>query len=214
MAPHLAVNVDKLSEYVPFILAPLIKELTNSVLSSPDMYLLRAAVAMDITKTPYNRDGWDGFAVERAKLINGFMEKANNPIVLGGDLHDSWAWTLYDGGKMDGEPAAVNIGCPGVTSPGVGSTAAPFIPPDFDFLGGVEGILKILADAYVGGNTGLKYAEIYKRGFVVLKATKVGQFLFLYGEREREKESFFFFSFSFSKTAHFTTHIVLACSFF
>jgi len=55
------------------------------------------------------------------------MEKANNPIILSGDLHDSWVWTLYEGGQMDGKPAAVNLGCPGVSSPGWG----PFLSGAF-----------------------------------------------------------------------------------
>jgi alkaline phosphatase D len=127
MGPQLAPNVDKMADYVPADLAPFVKGYTDAVLADPAGYLLRAAIAMDLTKTPYNTDGFDGFSHERAALINGFMEKANNPIILGGDLHDSWAWTLYEGGQMDGKPAAVNLGCPAVTSPGWG----PFLSGTF-----------------------------------------------------------------------------------
>ena len=120
MGPHVGPNMDKWAELVHPALAPTIKGYTDAVLADAASFVLRALVAMALTKTPWNTDGFDGFAVERANLIEGFAKTANNPIILGGDLHDSWAWTLYENGYMDGTPRAVNLGCPGVTSPGWG----------------------------------------------------------------------------------------------
>ena len=113
MGPHVGPNMDKWSELVDPSVAAVVKGYTDAVLASPGSFVLRALVAMAITKTPWNTDGFDGFAHERAELIEGFAEHANNPIILGGDLHDSWAWTLYENGKMEGTPRAVNLGAPG-----------------------------------------------------------------------------------------------------
>ena len=74
---------------------------------------------------------------------------------------------------MDGEPAAVNIGCPAVSSPGLGSLWTSMLSPLADVLGGMDGVFQLVADAFVNDNKGLKYADLKKNGFVVLKATKV-----------------------------------------
>ncbi len=113
MGPHIAPNLDKWSELVDSTVAGAVKSYTDAVLAAPGSFFLRAMVAMAVTKTPWNRDGFDGFAHERAELLEAFAENTNNPIILGGDLHDSWAWTLYEKGDMDGTPRAVNLGAPG-----------------------------------------------------------------------------------------------------
>ena len=175
MGPLMAPNFDMMAQYVGRPeLKPIIQGFSDAVLANPASFLFRAAVAMDVTKTPYNHDEFNGFAYERAALIDGLVEKANNPIVLGGDSHDSWAWTLYKGGKMDGEPAAVNLGCPGVTSPGWGSfVLADLLKPLEGVLGGVQGTMELIANTTVGRNKGLVYADVINKGFVAVKATKV-----------------------------------------
>ena len=57
---------------------------------------------MDVTKTSFSNDVFDGFSYERDMLINGFVEKTNNPIVIDGDSHDSWAYTIYEKGAVEG----------------------------------------------------------------------------------------------------------------
>lgn len=175
MGPQKAINLNSFADYAPPEVAPSVKAYTDAVLADPGSFVFRAAVAMDLTDTPYNRDGFDGFAYERAKLIDGFMQNTNNPIVLGGDLHDSWAWTLYEGGNMEGQPAAVNLGCPGVTSPGWGPVVSGLLAPLSGALGGMENAYKLVADNFVGINKGLVFANVHKKGFVAIKATKVGQ---------------------------------------
>lgn len=131
MGPHAGPNLDKLDSLVDPSVAPYVKAYTDAVLSSPGSYLLRALAAMAERNSPWNLDGWDGFAHERAEIIEKLAAHTNNPIVLGGDLHDSWAWTLYKKGEIYGTPRAVNLGCPGVTSPGwggfLGGELAPII---------------------------------------------------------------------------------------
>mmetsp|Transcript_7305 Transcript_7305/g.13864 ORF Transcript_7305/g.13864 Transcript_7305/m.13864 type:complete len:198 (-) Transcript_7305:493-1086(-) len=174
MGPQKAINMYTFADYAPPGAAPFVKAYTDAVLADPGAFVFRAAVAMDLTATPYNRDGFDGFAYERSKILDGFVQHTNNPIVLGGDLHDSWAWTLYEGGRMSGKPVAVNLGCPGVTSPGWGPVVEGLLAPLVGPLGGVDNAFKLVADNFVGINAGLVYADIQKKGFVAIKATKVG----------------------------------------
>jgi alkaline phosphatase D len=173
MGPQKAINLQSLADYAPANSAPFVKAYTNAILNDPGSFIFRAAVAMDLTDTPYNRDGFDGFAYERANLLNGFAKHTNNPIILGGDLHDSWAWTLYEAGNMSGKPAAVNLGCPGVTSPGWGPLISGLFAPLVGPLGGQDNVYKLIADNFVGINTGLVFADIQKKGFVAVKATQV-----------------------------------------
>jgi len=87
----------------------------EGLLASSSAGLFRAAAAMANTQTTWNRDDWNSFGHERAQILDVCKNDANNTIILGGDLHDSWAWTLYEGGNMTGTPVAVNLGALGVT---------------------------------------------------------------------------------------------------
>ena len=163
-----------MSDYVPAQFAPAIQGFTDAVLTDPSAFLLRIGVAMDVSGASYSPDSFDGFASEREILLDGFQEKANNPIVLSGDSHDSWAYTLYEKGTLEeGNPVAVNLGCPGVTSPGWNSLLGDVLTPLSEALGGALDVHKLASDTFVGRNSGTKYNEILRKGFVAVKATKV-----------------------------------------
>lgn len=115
MGPHVPPNIDDFQEFVDPEVAPYVKDYTDAVLGSAGGYFMRAMLAMAETGSPWNLDGWDGYAHERAEVIEELHKTTNNPIILGGDLHDSWAWTLYERGEQKGTPRAVNLGCPGVS---------------------------------------------------------------------------------------------------
>ena len=91
MGPQIPINLDKMSDHTDYFIASSVKEYTDAVLADPSAFLLRAAVFMNVTNTSFSNDVFDGFSYERDMLINGFVEKTNNPIVLGGDSHDSWS---------------------------------------------------------------------------------------------------------------------------
>lgn len=174
MGPQVPINMDKMSDYAPAAFAPSIQGFTDAVLTDPSAFLLRIGVAMDVSGASFSPDAFDGFAYEREILLDGFQEKANNPIVLSGDSHDSWAFTMYEKGTLEeGNPVAVNLGCPGVTSPGWNGLLGDVLTPLSQALGGALDVHKLASDTFVGRNSGMKYNDILRKGFVAVKATKV-----------------------------------------
>ena len=93
------------------------KNITDGLFKSPSAVFFRALTAEKLTSTPWNRDDYSGFAYEQRKILATLKEVSNNPIILAGDLHDGYGWTHYENGAIDGTPCAVNLVCPGVTSP-------------------------------------------------------------------------------------------------
>ena len=65
---------------------------------------------------PFNLDAWDGYAACRDRVFRSFAEHGTNPVVLGGDTHNAWAFNLAD---SNGQAVAVEIGTPAVNSPGL-----------------------------------------------------------------------------------------------
>lgn len=173
MGPQMAVNFDKLSDFAPESQKSIIDTFVQFGYASESGFFLRALVAMAITNTPLNSDSWDGFSHERGLLLDGIQEKASNPIIIGGDSHDSWVYTLFEGGAMEGDPVAVNFNCPPVTSSGYGAVVGPLLQPIAGFVGGIENAFAIVEASLTANNEGLLYSEIFRKGFVAVKATKV-----------------------------------------
>lgn len=94
-------------------------------------------------------------------------------IVLGGDLHDSFASQMYRGGAFEGEPVAVNLGITGVTSPGWGPPMSLVLSPLIPILGSSRAVLELVNDLFEGQNPGMVYTEVGYKGFFAVKATKV-----------------------------------------
>ena len=99
------------------VAAETVQEMSEEIFAANTSTFFRALSAMALTNVPWNRDDYSGFANEQRKILAAFKEVAVNPIVLAGDLHDGYAWQLYEDGAVDGTPSAVNLVCPGVTSP-------------------------------------------------------------------------------------------------
>jgi len=97
MGPQVPLNPSKMYQLVPPEAQEIIKASLDSILASGSGGFFRAMTAMEELRVPWNADGYDGYSHERAELLDMFKTAANNVIVLAGDLHDSWAWTLYEG---------------------------------------------------------------------------------------------------------------------
>ena len=67
---------------------------------------------------PLNLDAWDGYPLCRDRVKAMFSRKNSNPVVLAGDTHNAWAFNLLDD---HAQPLGVEIGTPGISSPGMES---------------------------------------------------------------------------------------------
>ena len=78
-------------------------------------YIDRVAI-ISAAGLPFNLDAWDGYPACRNRIMAAMQADANNPIVLAGDTHNAWAFNLRD---QQGAAIGVEIGTPGITSPGL-----------------------------------------------------------------------------------------------
>lgn len=99
------------------LVAGAVENITAAIFAAGASTFLRVLKAHALTSIPWNRDDYSGFAHEQRQILAMFKEVSTNPIVLGGDLHDGYGWTLFEDGAVNGTPCAVNLVCPGVTSP-------------------------------------------------------------------------------------------------
>jgi len=155
---------------VPEAAAPGVQQYFDTVLAIPDAgATARIVSAMKAVDVEWNQDDFGGFYAERARIME-MGKELNNFVVLGGDLHDAFAWTLVEGGLIDGEPVGINLGCPGVTSPGflvaLGPLFAGLSMLDQDT------IVNMVNGAYERANPNLHYANVGYKGFVAVKVTK------------------------------------------
>ena len=67
---------------------------------------------------PLNLDAWDGYPLCRDRVKAMLSRDKTNPVVLAGDTHNAWAFNLRD---HDEQPLGVEIGTPGISSPGMES---------------------------------------------------------------------------------------------
>lgn len=104
---------------------------------------------------PLNLDAWDGYGAARDRFFADVRAHANNVVVLSGDSHNAWAFNLTD--SQDGQPVAVELATPSVSSPGLERYLA--VDPD------------VLAQAFVARNRELVYLNSHQRGFLTVAIT-------------------------------------------
>ncbi|WP_417800114.1 alkaline phosphatase D family protein [Tenacibaculum sp.] len=107
------------------------------------------------TVLPYNLDAWDGYFMERERILASF--KSKNVVVLAGDTHNAWYSDLKDN---SGEKVAVEVATSSVSSPGLetylGASATE-----------LEAALGLLIDD-------LQYSNFSQRGYMKLRVTAAG----------------------------------------
>ena len=100
------------------LITPMLSDDAIDAMTLPDRYRKRLEGLREIAKAglPLNLDAWDGYPVCRERIHGVFKQFASNPVVLAGDTHNGWAFNMRD---RSGDAIGVEIGTPGVTSPGM-----------------------------------------------------------------------------------------------
>jgi len=149
--------------------APLQKLATGTAFS--DLTAQEQALFAEAGKIPYNLDAWDGYGVERERILQTALAQGKRLISLAGDTHNAWAGTLdsmVPGTSPAGSIAGVEFATPGVTSPGLEKYlpgADAYIRSKYPAVDGLDGL-------FTGYVKGLAYADLNRRGFLDLSVTK------------------------------------------
>lgn len=113
---------------------------------------------------PMWMDRWDGYPAARSRLLKSAQQADADLVMLSGDSHNAWAYSLVE----DGRPAGVEFAGHSVTSPGMeGQLGAD--PKD-------------VARAFVSGNPELAWADTSQRGYMMIGLTPqrvTGDWLFM-----------------------------------
>jgi alkaline phosphatase D len=102
---------------------------------------------------PYNLDAWDGYPVDRERVLGACKAAGAHPLVLAGDSHAYWANEVHDAG---GALIAAEFGTTGVTSPGAG-----------DVIQGVP-----LSQGFEEKNPEVVFTDHSAKGYILLTLTK------------------------------------------
>ncbi|MDC8830023.1 alkaline phosphatase D family protein [Alteromonas gilva] len=140
---QIAANIQRLADLQR-------RQNTGEVLSAKDTQTLQAKMA-------YNLDAWDGYPVERERVVRAFADCDKPVIALAGDTHNAWHSLLT---TEEGEVAAVELGVSSVSSPGMES----YLQMDADVAGQVAEDLPALV-------TDLQYCNMHQRGYLTVHFT-------------------------------------------
>jgi alkaline phosphatase D len=113
---------------------------------------------------PMWMDRWDGYPAARSRLLKSAQEADADLVMLSGDSHNAWAYSLVE----DGKRAGVEFAGHSVTS------------------GGLEGSFgadaKIVARGLVAANPEMQWADTSQRGYMMIDITPqrvTGEWLFM-----------------------------------
>jgi alkaline phosphatase D len=119
---------------------------------------------------PMWMDRWDGYPAARSRLLQAAQQADADLVMLSGDSHNAWAYSLAE----DGQPAGIEFAGQSVTSPGIEGQM------------GVDP--KDVARAFVATNPELVWADTSHRGYMMIDVTPhrvTGEWLFLKTIRSR-----------------------------
>jgi alkaline phosphatase D len=119
---------------------------------------------------PMWMDRWDGYPAARSRLLNAAQQADADLVMLSGDSHNAWAYSLAENGR----PAGVEFASHAVTSHGI------------------EGQLGVdpqkVASAFVAANPELAWGDTSQRGYMMIDITAkrvTGEWLFLQTVKSR-----------------------------
>jgi alkaline phosphatase D len=113
---------------------------------------------------PMWMDRWDGYPAARSRLLQAAQRADADLVMLSGDSHNAWAYSLAE----DGQPAGIEFAGHSVTSPGI--EAQMGADP------------KAVAGAFVATNPELAWADTSQRGYMMIDITPqrvTGEWLFM-----------------------------------
>jgi alkaline phosphatase D len=113
---------------------------------------------------PMWMDRWDGYPAARSRLLRSAQQADADLVMLSGDSHNAWAYSLVE----DGQPAGIEFAGHSVTSPGMEGQL------------GVDP--KDVAAAFVSTNPELAWADTSQRGYLMIDLTPqrvTGEWLFM-----------------------------------
>lgn len=113
---------------------------------------------------PMWMDRWDGYPAARSRLLKAAQQADADLVMLSGDSHNAWAYSLAE----DGRPAGVEFAGHAVTSGGIEGACA--VDPG------------IVARGFIAANPELKWADTSRRGYLMVDITPqrvTGEWLFL-----------------------------------
>jgi len=113
---------------------------------------------------PMWMDRWDGYPAARSRLLKSAQQADADLVMLSGDSHNAWAYSLAE----DGRPAGIEFASQSVTSPGIEGQLG--VAP------------KEVARAFVTTNPELVWADTSQRGYLMIDITPqrvTGEWLFM-----------------------------------
>ena len=126
------------------------------------------APAPPVQGVPYNVDQWDGYPVERARVLGHLRDRGiRDAVFLTGDIHSGWACDLPIDGltyPVDGTSVGVELVCTSVTSDNLDDITNS--PPRTTSLA--------VETAFKASNPHIKYLDFDSHGFSVLEVTPSG----------------------------------------
>ena len=121
-----------------------------------------------VAGAPYNVDQWDGYPVERAKVLAHLRDRGiRDTVFLTGDIHSGWACDLPIDGltyPVNGNSVGVELVCTSVTSDNLDDITNS--PPRTTSLA--------VETAFKANNPHIKYLDFDSHGFSVLEVTPAG----------------------------------------
>jgi alkaline phosphatase D len=113
---------------------------------------------------PMWMDRWDGYPAARSRLLRAAQQADADLVMLSGDSHNAWAYSLAE----DGQPAGIEFAGQSVTSNGIEAE-----------LGADP---KAVAGAFVAANPEMVWADTSQRGYMMINMTPqrvTGEWLFM-----------------------------------